>query len=144
MTFRLDRLRFSRRALLGSGALMAALPAFVRAQGTATTSTDGPSPGDWPLDGADLADSRVASEPTISSANVANLSRAWSVDVGGAVSGTPVIAAGEMYVGSYSGILYALDLATGAARWTYETGAVVRDPNLNLDLGILGSAAVAE
>jgi polyvinyl alcohol dehydrogenase (cytochrome) len=119
------------------------LPALVRAQGTPTPNGDPASPGDWPLYGADLADSRVASEPAISSANVADLSRAWSVDVGGAVTGTPVIAAGLVYVGSYSGTLYALDLATGVTRWTYETGAAVREPNLNLDLGILGSAAVA-
>src|SRR5215216_1962360 len=143
MASRLDKTRASRRTLLGASALMAAWPAFVRAQGTATPSADQPSPGDWPLDGADLADSRVASEPTISSANVAGLGRAWSVDVGGAVGGTPVIAAGLVYVGSYSGTLNALDLATGKTRWMYETGAAVREPNLNLELGILGSAAVA-
>src|SRR5262249_12420624 len=45
---------------------------------------------------------------------------------------------------SYSGTFFALDLVSGATAWTYETGAAVREPNLKIDLGILGSAAVAD
>ncbi len=49
-----------------------------------------------------------------------------------------------VYAGSYDGNLYALDLATGASVWTYATGAAVPEPNLGIDLGITGSAAVAD
>ncbi len=49
----------------------------------------------------------------------------------------------ETLAGSYDGNLYAIDLATGSEVWTYETGAAVLEPNLQIDLGITGSAAYA-
>ncbi|MEA2596417.1 MAG: hypothetical protein QOF01_2886 [Thermomicrobiales bacterium] len=143
--------RLSRRALLTTAALTTMLPATTIAQDASSASPLSASPNsaptdlvDWPFYGADLAGTRTAGESAISADNVATLGQAWSVDVGGAVSGTPVVAGGIVYVGSHTGTLYALDLATGTSRWTYDTGAAVREPNLDVDLGILGSAAVVD
>src|SRR5262245_19303731 len=114
MTAGLETAHLSRRTLLGSTALLSALPALAGAQRVSTAAAAQSSPGDWALYGADLAGTRVADGTAITSANVGNLSQAWRIDVGGAVSGTPVIAGGTVYVGSYTGILHALDLSTGA------------------------------
>jgi polyvinyl alcohol dehydrogenase (cytochrome) len=136
--------RLSRRTLLLAAPLSTVLPHTARAQdATPASSGERVSPDDWPLDGRDLAGTRAAAATVISTANVADLGQTWSVDVGGAVTGTPVVADGTVYIGTYAGTLIALDLATGATTWTYETGAAVRDPTLNIDLGIIGSAAVA-
>ena len=97
----------------------------------------------WPLYGRDLLGARATATAGISSANVTALVPIWEVNVGGPVSATPVIADGVTYVGSYDGSLRALDLATGGTRWTYETGADVLEPNLQIRLGITGSAAIS-
>lgn len=98
--------------------------------------------GDWALYGSDVTGAKATTTAGISSANVASLAPLWEVEVGGPVSSTPVIAGGVAYVGSYDGHLYAIDLATGAPVWTYATGAAVPEPNLQIPLGITGSAAV--
>lgn len=38
----------------------------------------------------------------------------------------PAVAGGAVYVGSQDGTVYALDLASGCVRWTYDAGAEVR------------------
>jgi polyvinyl alcohol dehydrogenase (cytochrome) len=73
---------------------------------------------------------------------VAGLIESWMVEVGGPVSATPVIHHGVAYVGSYDGLLYAIDIFSGSVIWTYDTGAAVMEPNLQIPLGITGSAAV--
>jgi polyvinyl alcohol dehydrogenase (cytochrome) len=99
--------------------------------------------GDWPLYGHDLFGTR-ASAAGVSSTNVSELAPLWEVEVGGPVSATPVIAEGVVYVGSYDGKLYAIDVQSGDPVWTYDTGAAVTEPNLGIPLGITGSAAVAD
>jgi outer membrane protein assembly factor BamB len=65
-------------------------------------------------------------ETVLGTGNVARLRRAWERDdlyVGG---GSPVVAGGRVYLGvqggNGNGWVYALDAATGAARWTADTG----------------------
>jgi polyvinyl alcohol dehydrogenase (cytochrome) len=125
-------------------ALSSAQDATPSAPPVASPVPEATAGADWPLYGADLAGTRVAGSSAITAANVATLRQAWTLDVGGAVSGTPVIAGGVVYLGSYSGTLYAIDLVSGTTAWAYDTGAAVREPNLGVDLGILGSAAVAD
>ena len=98
--------------------------------------------GDWPLYGHDVTGAKSTTTAGISATDVAALSPLWEVEVGGPVSSTPVIAGGVAYVGSYDGNLYAIDLLTGGLVWTYATGAAVPEPNLQIPLGITGSAAV--
>jgi polyvinyl alcohol dehydrogenase (cytochrome) len=118
---------------------------FPAASPQASPATPAPAPViiQWPFYGADIADTRLAPNGDISSANVNQLQPAWTVTVGGPISGTPVIADGVVYIGSYDGTLDALDLASGSSVWRYDTGAQVQEPNLHIPLGITGSAAVA-
>lgn len=140
MTNRLQHAPLSRRTLLGTSVLTPLLPKLALAQdGTRVAQS---ASGAWPFYGQNLSGTRVADGSTISTANVSQLGAAWSVDLGAVVSGTPVIANGLVYLGAYNGTLFALELATGATVWTYATGAAVRESNLQIDLGILGSAAV--
>src|SRR5262249_53725996 len=49
----------------------------------------------------------------------------WTQEAGGSVGSSAAIVDGVVYVGSESGALLALDLATGARKWTYATGAEI-------------------
>lgn len=135
----------SRRSLLKAAGAFALLPNLATAQAPAASpaAVTAVAAGEWPLYGADLADTRAAASPAITAANVASLAPRWRVEVGGPISGTPVVVGATVYIGDYGGTLRALDLVTGASRWTYDTGARVEEPNLKINLGILGSAAVA-
>jgi len=46
----------------------------------------------------------------------------WSYTTGAAISSSPAIISGVVYVGSNNGKLYALHAATGAFKWSYTTG----------------------
>jgi outer membrane protein assembly factor BamB len=54
------------------------------------------------------------------------LKPAWKFQTGGTVRSSPVIETGTVYVGSDSGSLFALDLATGRQTWTAKIGSRVR------------------
>ncbi len=147
------RFRTSRRRVLAASALPAVLavtPAAFAQEATpasqATPIVDAtPIPTattGWPLYGNTLAGTKATTSAGISSTNVADLQPLWQIEVGGPVSSTPVIANGVVYTGSYDGNLYAVDLHTGESVWTYATGAAVPEPNLEIPLGITGSAAI--
>ena len=57
---------------------------------------------------------------------------AWRYNTGGPV-GSPVVAGGVVYVGSYDDSFYALNASSGAVVWSFETGG-----------NVVPSAAVAE
>ena len=44
--------------------------------------------------------------------------KAWKFRTGDAVTATPTVVAGAVYVGSWDGYFYAIDLRTGALRWS--------------------------
>jgi len=60
--------------------------------------------------------------------NVGRLRLRWAVAFPNAirVRSQPALAGGALYVGSHNGAVYALDRATGCARWIYRSGAEVR------------------
>jgi polyvinyl alcohol dehydrogenase (cytochrome) len=133
--------------LLGGGAARIAAGQDIATPVTTPGATPAATPlvpaGDaWPLYGRDLSGTKATTTAGLSSANVSALVPIWEVAVAGPVSATPVIADGVAYAGSYDGSLSALDLMTGEQRWVYETGAAVPEPNLQIPLGITGSAAV--
>lgn len=136
-------MRLNRRRLLGGTTALAsagiAFPFAARAQDATPVA---PVSAEWPLYGHDLSGAKFAAAGGIDVDKVGTLGPLWTVETQGPVSATPVIADGVAYVGSYDGNLYAIALQTGAVRWTYASGADVQEPNLQIPLGIPGSAAV--
>jgi outer membrane protein assembly factor BamB len=62
-------------------------------------------------------------ENVLSSSNVSALTLDWIYYIGSfSGTGSPAVANGVVYVGSYDGKLYALDAVTGALKWSYATG----------------------
>ncbi len=75
---------------------------------------------DWPMYGGSPA--RCGLEVKIG----LPIKEAWKFPTGGKVKSSPVIADGMAYVGSDSGKLFALDLATGKEEWSAKIGSWVR------------------
>jgi polyvinyl alcohol dehydrogenase (cytochrome) len=100
---------------------MAAMPAPVAAvPGRASASThDGPAPTDWPGYGHDPQHS-FHGKTTLTLTKAKRLKKAWFFATGDAVTATPTVVKGTVYVGSWDGYFYAIDLASGALRWKYQ------------------------
>ncbi len=89
--------------------------------GAAGTAPEKPAGGkDWPMYGGSPA--RCGLELKIG----LPIKPAWKFPTGGRVRSSPVIAGGLAYVGSDSGKLFAIDMATGKEKWKAEIGARVR------------------
>jgi polyvinyl alcohol dehydrogenase (cytochrome) len=69
-----------------------------------------------------------AAKAGISKANVGKLHLKWAVSFPNSVQmrSQPALAAGAIFLGSHNGQVYALDRATGCARWIYQAGSEVR------------------
>ncbi len=80
--------------------------------------------------GFDLGNTRSipAAKAALGRDDLANLSTRFAIAFPGAnrARSQPSLAAGSLFVGSHSGHVYALDQATGCARWTYPASAEVR------------------
>jgi alcohol dehydrogenase (cytochrome c) len=83
--------------------------------------------GSWPFPNANLANSRVAPNSTITSHNVTKLRQAWSAYFsGGSVSGYgllaagPIVSNGVVYLQDLNANVYALALRTGQLKWEYK------------------------
>ena len=90
-------------------------------------------PREWPLHGYDQANTNANPfERKLTPAKVAKLKLKWDFssvtnDAGtsrpvGAVTSTPTMAHGFLYVTSWDGFLYALDPKTGDVQWSFDTG----------------------
>ncbi|MDT5001637.1 MAG: hypothetical protein QOK12_3742, partial [Mycobacterium sp.] len=53
-------------------------------------------------------------------ANAPTLAPSWFVRTHDSVSASPVVDHGSLYVGAWDGMFYAVDVATGKVRWTYQ------------------------
>lgn len=91
------------------------------------------SPNDWPVYGHDAGGARFSPLTQISRANVAQLQVAWTYHTGmpaldnmghrpPALEVTPIVVDGTMYVSTPTGIIAALDPATGNERWRFDAG----------------------
>ena len=87
----------------------------------------GPDPGpwDWPTYGHD-AQHTFHGRTTLTEATVKTLRKAWFFPTGDAVTATPTVVDGTVYVGSWDDYFYALDLETGALRWKVPAQAAER------------------
>jgi quinoprotein glucose dehydrogenase len=90
-------------------------------------------PGDWPVYGHDAGGARFSPLVQITRDNVAQLQVAWTYHAGipdmstmshrpPSFEVTPIVVDGAMYVITPTGIIAALDPATGAERWRYDAG----------------------
>jgi outer membrane protein assembly factor BamB len=83
---------------------------------------------DWPMYGRDLHHSFSNPDSAINPDNVAKLqshdAMAWTFQTGDAVSASPTVVGGVVYVGSWDGYFYALDAKsgslTGSLKWKYR------------------------
>ncbi len=91
------------------------------------------SPGDWPAYGRDPGGARFSPLTQITRDNVARLQVAWTYHTGmpdltgmghrpPALEVTPIVVDGTMYVSTPTGIVAALDPATGVERWRFDAG----------------------
>ena len=78
-----------------------------------------PGPWDWPTYGHD-AQHTFHGRTTLTEKQAPTLSVAWFFRTGDAVTATPTVVNGTVYVGSWDDTFYALDLETGHLRWKYR------------------------
>lgn len=79
----------------------------------------------WPVYGHDLANTRTNHDETaVTKASVSKLEPAWSIDSLVGVTGTPAVVDGVAYFGDWRGAVHAVDVATGAPRWTTQLGGM--------------------
>jgi len=94
---------------------------------------DAQAPGDWPAYGRDAGGSRFSPLTEITPGNVSRLEVAWTYNTGEAgiqpehgrppaLEATPLVVDGMMYIGTPTGLVIALDPATGEQRWRYDPG----------------------
>jgi outer membrane protein assembly factor BamB len=76
-------------------------------------------PKDWAMFGATPSNSFTGSGPR-------EMQLKWEYKTGGAVTASPSIVNGVLYVGSYDFNIYAFDAYTGAKKWSFPTGYDVK------------------
>ncbi|MGD0311775.1 MAG: PQQ-binding-like beta-propeller repeat protein [Acidimicrobiales bacterium] len=99
-----------------AAAVRGSVPSTVRTVDDVTTT---PGPWDWPTYGHD-AQHTFHGLTTLTKASVKHLKVAWFFPTGDAVTATPTVVGGTVYVGSWDGNFYALDLETGAVLWKFQ------------------------
>jgi glucose dehydrogenase len=99
----------------GVGASSAGAGRTAGARGAATRI----APDDWPTYGHD-AQHTFHGRTTITPTTAGALGRAWFFPTGDAVTATPMVVGGTVYVGSWNTRFYAIDLATGQLRWQFQ------------------------
>ena len=106
------RVRRPAALLVAAGLVAAAAPALA---GSACADADWSSFGRGPA--------RTFSVPTgcspIDTSTVSTLVPAWFLHTTDSVTASATVADGTAYVGSWDGTFYAVDVATGAVRWTF-------------------------
>jgi polyvinyl alcohol dehydrogenase (cytochrome) len=86
-------------------------------------------PRGWPSHGYDRRNSRATPlETTLSPANASGLVQKWSLDLAAAigtnnnaVTGTPAVGFGNVYIGSWNGFVVAVKQKSGTIKWKYDT-----------------------
>jgi quinohemoprotein ethanol dehydrogenase len=94
--------------------------------GASKVGWDSPAGKDFPTVGGNLGNQRFSSLTQISALTLPRLGGAWMVHTtsqsgGGNMEGTPVVVNGVMYIPTGLGGVMALDAATGAIRWKYQS-----------------------
>ena len=101
-----------------------ALPSTTSAPGAVSTVESGGA--GWSQFGHDLANSRLnPEESVVTAASAADLTEQWSLDGIVGVTSTPTVIDGVAYFGDWTGVVHAVDPATGDEVWRTELGGSV-------------------
>jgi len=82
---------------------------------------------DWSMYQHDQTHSGFSTTSLVNSSNVATLTPAWNFAAGDWVTGTPIVADGVVYVGSWDGKMYALRERDGSVVWSFNAGTIKVD-----------------
>src|ERR1700745_2429418 len=108
---------------VGSGRVAAGIStvaAMVAAGATAALAQAGP-PGQWSMAGQNINDTHFqAAEHEISPANAGRLAPRWTLTTAGAISATPTVNGGVVYVPDYGGKLWAVAAGSGRVLWSSD------------------------
>ena len=74
----------------------------------------------WPMYGRNLQHTFSNRASQINPGNVAGLRPLWAFPTGDAVSASPTVVDGVVYVGSWDGYFYALDARSGTPIWKFQ------------------------
>jgi outer membrane protein assembly factor BamB len=74
----------------------------------------------WPMYGGNLRHTFASGHSLITSKNVGLLEQIWSFTVGDAISASPTVVDNVMYVGSWDGYFYAIDIHSGSLIWKFQ------------------------
>lgn len=82
------------------------------------------SSASWTMYQHDPTHTGVSSDSQIGASNVSSLTQAWNFTTGDMVTGTPLIADGVVYAGSWDGKMYALRERDGSLLWDFNAGTL--------------------
>jgi len=107
---------------LGASAAKMAFGLFVLVWGNLYAQENRPitAEEDWPMYGRNLRHTFSNEHSRINPSNVSSLRLAWTFATGDAVSASPTVVDGVVYVGSWDGYFYALDAHSGKLIWKFQ------------------------
>jgi polyvinyl alcohol dehydrogenase (cytochrome) len=111
---------------VGSGrvaTVIAAVAGLLAAGATGAVALTGPggTPGQWSMAGQNIYDTHFqADEHQISPASVGRLAPRWTLTAAGAISATPTVDDGAVYVPDYGGKLWAVAAGSGRVLWSND------------------------
>lgn len=115
--------RFRGRGVRGA-ALAAAVAGLLAVGVTAAAASPGAAGGDWTMAGQNIYDTHDQPfEHGISPANVGALAPRWTLTTAGAVSATPTVADGVVYVPDFGGKLWAVTAGSGRVLWSRDVSS---------------------
>src|SRR5450755_62290 len=121
------RMRWAGRGRLAAvvaaaaGVLMAGASVAGASTGSAAAPGHGPVAGQWSMAGQNIDDTHFqAAEHKISPATVGRLAPRWTLTTAGAVSATPTVYDGTVYVPDYGGKLWAVAAGSGRVVWSRD------------------------
>jgi outer membrane protein assembly factor BamB len=117
---RRGRAAFVLTMVLSCATIVAVATGSAGAQSDSTRTR--PGRWDWPTYGHD-AQHTFHARTTLTPSLARALQPAWTFPTGDAVTATPTVVAGTVYVGSWDGWFYAVALRTGTLRWKFQLDA---------------------
>lgn len=137
-------------AALALGACSSRSSSHPSVSSTPPATNEAADPGsaapDWTIYGHDLENTRLNPHETlINRATVSNLRVAWSTKGLVGVTATPVVAAGVVYYGDWTGAVWAVKATSGAPIWKTKVGsAFIGSPAVSGDaVFVAGGATLA-